>query len=283
MKGAAKLLQFCLAERVRSTTMMSIRILGLVQCRKQVISIGSAAGRAAAARNVTFPHLSPHELGTELAFDCKDLGENGCRELARALSLNTCVADLSLCGGGYADAVFLCGALSHLTTMTHLSLSYCDLQPAGTAHLCGAIQYLAAMIRLSLNGIHLQTSGASYLCSVLPHLTAITALELADNELIVEDGVCICAAAAAAGMTQLEELGLWGNGFEAFDVVDCGTWGQLGLPQPADEIVSKIDYNLAPLSCLILMFGRGDWRQRTLQHLAAWCASAVLPFVSKKQ
>ena len=51
MKSYAKLLQFCLAEWVRSTTIMNIRILGLVQDRKQVITLVSAAGRAAAARN----------------------------------------------------------------------------------------------------------------------------------------------------------------------------------------------------------------------------------------
>jgi hypothetical protein len=136
--------------------------------------------------------------------------------LARALSLNTCITSLDLLGTsvGGDGACFLFPALTHLTGMTCLRLRETDLE----------------------------SSGASHLCSALTHLTALTELSLSVNKLSADDGARICGAAAAAGMTRLKTLDLDGNGFTASDVVGCGTWRQLNLPQPPDHIVAFGDF-----------------------------------------
>jgi Leucine-rich repeat (LRR) protein len=146
--------------------------------------------------------------------------ETGCRILARALSLNTCITSLNLMG----------------TTIT----------PAGAALLCPALAHLTAMTCLNLWNTDIQSSGASHLCSALTHLTAMTQLDLSDNQLTADDGARICGAAAAAGMTRLEVLDLNGNPsyespFSASSVVGCGVWRQLNLPQPPDDFIETAD------------------------------------------
>ena len=161
--------------------------------------------------------------------------EAGCRILARALSLNTCITSLDLNG----------------TTIT----------PAGAALLCPALTHLTAMTCLNLRSTEIQSSGASHLCCALTHLTAMTELDLRNNQLTVDDGARICGAAAAAGMTRLKRLDLGGNpsrvnAFSASSVVGCGAWRQLNLPQPPDEIVRKCsvygDLNASPLVSYLL-------------------------------
>jgi hypothetical protein len=142
--------------------------------------------------------------------------EAGCRVLGRALSLNTCIANLDLWNT--------------------------SVGPAGACVLFPAITHLTAMTRLNLWGTDLQSSGVSHLCSALAHLTAMTELCLHGNSLTADDGARICGAAAAAGMTRLQTLGLYGNAFSASDVVRCGTWRQLDLPQPPDDFVASEDY-----------------------------------------
>ena len=206
------------------------------------------------------------------AIEIPELGESGCRNLARALSLNTCVTSLNIgIGIGPAGAAVLFGALTHLTTMTHLNLNCTDLHPAGVVHLCSVLPHLTALTELKLSATHLQSSGASYLCSVLPHLTAITDLYLMDNELTVDDAARICAAAAAAGMTCLKNLFLLErfNGFEACDIVDCATWRQLDLPRPPQEIIGECSMSFAPLVSFIMNSG-GAWREATTQCLVSW-------------
>jgi len=70
------------------------------------------------------------------------------------------------------------------------------------------------------------------------HLTALTSLDLCRNELSAEDGARVCGAAAAAGMTQLQELALEGNGFSAWSVVGCEAWREAGLEPPPDDFVA---------------------------------------------
>ena len=112
------------------------------------------------------------------------------------------------------------------------------------------------MTLLKLAGTGLGSSGASHLCSALTHLTAMTTLCLGGNQLTADDGARICGAAAAAGMTRLQALGLGGDGFTGSDVVGCGAWRQLNLPQPPDEIVRKCAGGLfssfAPLMSYLL-------------------------------
>jgi hypothetical protein len=156
----------------------------------------------------------------------KNFKEAGCRLLARALSLNTCITSLDL---GYTSvggdgAFFLFPALTHLTGMT----------------------------RLRFHGTGLESSGASHLCSALTHLTAMTELFLSGNNLTADDGARICGAAAAAGMTSLKTLDLGDNSFTASVVVGCGTWKQLNLPQPPDEVINKIKRNFLPLVLYLL-------------------------------
>ena len=162
-----------------------------------------------------------------------NFNEAGCRVLARALSLNTCITSLNLNGTsvGAGGACVLFPALTHLTAMTFLDLGYTGLG----------------------------SSGASHLCSALPHLTAMTDLNLRGNQLSADDGARICGAAAAAGMTRLKTLGLGANDFSASQVVGCEAWRQLNLPQPPDEIVRNCTdsvfntgSNFAPLVSYLL-------------------------------
>ena len=58
-------------------------------------------------------------------------------------------------------------------------------------------------------------------------------------------------------MTRLQTLNLNNNGFYGSDVVGCGAWRQLNLPQPPDEIVRKCTNGLfssgfAPLVSYLL-------------------------------
>jgi hypothetical protein len=167
---------------------------------------------------------------TELKIQHKrNFNEAGCRVLARALSLNTCITSLDLesTSVGAAGACVLFPALTHLTAMTFLKL-------------CGT---------------GLGSSGASHLCNALTHLTAMTKLDLSLNSLTADDGARICGAAAAAGMTRLEALNLSVIGFSGSDVVGCEAWRQLNLPQPPDEIVRKCTgawSNFTPLVSYLL-------------------------------
>jgi hypothetical protein len=171
---------------------------------------------------------------TKLEMLCeRNFNEAGCRVLARALSLNTCITSLNLLrtSVGDAGACVLFPALTHLTAMTYLNL----------------------------NSTGLGSSGASHLCSALTHLTAMSKLYLGDNRLTADDGARICGAAAAAGMTRLQALDLNGNGFTGSHVVGCGAWRQLNLPQPPDEIVRRCSgvgafglFNVAPFVSYLL-------------------------------
>jgi hypothetical protein len=77
------------------------------------------------------------------------------------------------------------------------------------------------------------------LIPALTHLSTLTDLDLVCN-LTADDGVHLLAAAAAAGMTQLQNLHI-SDGFSLSppDVVECKEWSQLNLPLPPDEIVNK--------------------------------------------
>ncbi len=221
---------------------------------------------------------SPHDI---------NLDEVGCRVLARSLALNTCITELGLPSMriGTVGASLLFPAITHLTTMTDLDLSYSDLQPIGAVHLCIALAQLTALTRLNLWKVRLQSSGASHLCCALLHLMAMTELNLCNNELTADDSARICAAAAAAGMTRLKNLVFRENPspeheFSASDVVDCGSWKQLKLPQPPKDIVRKCEENnwsFADLVSFVLSIDQVVWRGSALQCLVAWRESAVLP------
>jgi hypothetical protein len=140
----------------------------------------------------------------------KDFGESGCRFLARALSLNTCITSLDL----------------HNT----------KIGPAGAELLFPALTHLTAMTFINLCGTDLQSSGAAHLCSALPHLTALTHLDVSQNQLTADDGALLCSAAAAAGMTRLENLKLE---IDAHSIVGCDTWRLFNLPQPPDVFLDR--------------------------------------------
>jgi hypothetical protein len=100
-----------------------------------------------------------------------------------------------------------------------------------------SLTHLTGMTYMSLHGTDLESSGASHFCSALTHLTGMTDLILSGNNLTADDGARICCAAAAAGMTCFKTLNLGGHGFTASDVVECGTWKRLNLPQPPHEVI----------------------------------------------
>ncbi len=75
-----------------------------------------------------------------------DFKEAGCRILARALSLNTCITSLNLLATTItpAGAALLSPALTHLTTTTCLNLWGTDLQSSGASLLCRTLAHLTA-------------------------------------------------------------------------------------------------------------------------------------------
>ena len=121
---------------------------------------------------------------TELKFhyfgDPPVLLQQGCRLLADALSLNSCITSLRLSGTqlGTEGLRELCSALTHLTALTNLDLSRTDFKP----------------------------EGASYICETFSHLTALTSIDLSDNNLTAGIAARICSAAAAADLTRLLSL-----------------------------------------------------------------------------
>ena len=92
---------------------------------------------------------------------------------------------------------------------------------------------------LNVAGNRLGSAGLRTLMGGVTRLTGLTSLNLGRNELSADDGARVCGAAAAAGMSALQRLDLFGNGFIASSVVDCDEWRKLGLPQPPDEIVRQ--------------------------------------------
>jgi hypothetical protein len=266
-------------------------------------SVGESGCGAADSHPDLHPELlrrierSDHEL-TDLNYDQFshymeslhdiNLDEVGCRILARSLALNTCITELGLPNMriGTAGASLLFPAITHLTTITELDLSYSDLQPIGAVYLCITLTQLTALTRLNLWNVRLQSSGASHLCCALLHLMAMTELNLSNNKLTADDGARICGAAAAAGMTRLKTLDFYENpspenGFSVSDVVKCGAWTQLKLPQPPTEMARKCEENIwnfaADLVSFVLSVDQVVWRDSTLQCLVAWRESAVLP------
>jgi hypothetical protein len=155
---------------------------------------------------------------------------------------------LSGTGIGKDDAVAIGEQLGKFTILELLDLSHNpELSGSGAAAILSSLAGMqprahtpgAAMLSVSLSGTGIGKDGASHLCSVLTHLTAVTELHLGGNHLSADDGARICAAAAAAGMTNLKVLNLIENGFTASDVVACGAWRQLNMPQLPDEVVKK--------------------------------------------
>ena len=143
----------------------------------------------------------------------KYMGSSRVACLAEALCLNTCITSLNVAGNrlGSAGLRTLMGGVTRLTGLTSLDISANDMSSDGVVHVTESFV----------------------------HLTSLTSVNLFFNGLTANDAVCICNAAAAAGMTRLQKLNLEANGFKASSVVDCDEWRKLGLPQPPDEIVRQ--------------------------------------------
>jgi len=167
------------------------------------------------------------------------LGEKGGRALARSLSLNTCITSLNLDGNqlGSGGLAALLPALTHLTALTSLDLMGNNLLSEGML-LVPSMMHLTCITSLNFSDNQLGSGGLAALLPALTHLTALTSLDLRYNTLTAEDGARVCGAAAAAGMTRLQRLELYGNGLSASSVVGCSAWGQLGLPQPPADFVA---------------------------------------------
>jgi hypothetical protein len=152
-----------------------------------------------------------------LKFNFLKLQMQGCKVLARALSMNTCITSLEFA---------CCKTIGN----------------AGAAIVFPAMTQLTALTNLDLWGIGLGSTGAFHLCDTLVHLSALTDLNLFDNELTADDGARICAAVAAAGMTRLEKIYHHSFFRSQHEVVSCKTWKQLNLPQPPHEFVTIADW-----------------------------------------
>ena len=99
-----------------------------------------------------------------------------------------------------------------------------------------ALSLNTCIVSFRLHCCHFEGRAFDALLPALTHLSTLTELDLVCN-LTADDGVHILAAAAAAGMTQLQHLYL--SDLSPPDVVECREWNQLNLPLPPDEIVSK--------------------------------------------
>ncbi len=98
------------------------------------------------------------------------------------------------------------------------------------------------IVSFCLERCHLGERGLDALLPALVRLSSLTELDLVCN-LSADDGVHILAAAAGAGMTQLQRLYLSdGSRLSPPDIVECREWNQLNLPLPPDEIVSKCKF-----------------------------------------
>jgi hypothetical protein len=141
------------------------------------LSLGSSDGSSADHYSDVPPNLlqsiETSDPGTKEIEICgMELGESGCRILARALSLNTCVTTLRLVFGiAPAGAALPFGALALLTTMTHLNLNSTNLYPAGAVQLCSVLPHLMALTELKLSQHVPPVLGGclSLLCTAAPH------------------------------------------------------------------------------------------------------------------
>jgi hypothetical protein len=106
-----------------------------------------------------------------------------------------------------------------------------------------ALSLNTCIVSFRLHCCHFEGRAFDALLPALTHLSTLTELGLVCN-LTADDGVHILAAAAAAGMTQLQYLYLSdGSHLSPPDVVECREWNQLNLPLPPDEIVSKCSFH----------------------------------------
>ena len=106
-----------------------------------------------------------------------------------------------------------------------------------------ALSLNTCIVSFRLHCCHFEGRAFDALLPALTHLSTLTELDLVCN-LTADDGVHILAAAAAAGMTQLQHLYLSdGSRLSPPDVVECREWNQLNLPLPPDEIVSKCRFH----------------------------------------
>ena len=103
----------------------------------------------------------------------------------------------------------------------------------------GGVTRLTGLTSLDISANDMSSDGVVHVTESFVYLTSLTSVNLFFNGLTANDAVCICNAAAAAGMTRLQKLNLEANGFKASSVVDCDEWRKLGLPQPPDEIVRQ--------------------------------------------
>ena len=102
-----------------------------------------------------------------------------------------------------------------------------------------ALSLNTCIVSFRLHCCHFEGRAFDALLPALTHLSTLTTLDLVCN-LTADDEVHILAAAAAAGMTQLQNLYL---SVSPPDVVECREWNQLNLPLPPDEIVSKCKFH----------------------------------------
>jgi hypothetical protein len=106
-----------------------------------------------------------------------------------------------------------------------------------------ALSLNTCIVSFRLHCCHFEGRAFDALLPALTHLPTLTELDLVCN-LTADDGVHILAAAAAAGMTQLQRLYLSDRArLSPPDVVECREWNQLNLPLPPDEIVSKCSFH----------------------------------------
>jgi hypothetical protein len=173
-------------------------------------------------------------------------------------------------------------ALTHLTALASLDLMGNNLLSEGML-LVPSMMHLTCITSLNFSDNQLGSGGLAALLPALTHLTALTSLDLRYNTLTAEDGARVCGAAAAAGMTRLQRLELeYMIGFCASSV-GCSAWGQLGLPQPPDEIINRgysalIQYMLSEdkiASNAIRMFVVGESTVRDLIQLSL--LASVIP------
>jgi hypothetical protein len=121
--------------------------------------------------------------------------------------------------------------------------------------LASALSLNTCIVSLSLSNQRLGSSGAAAIMGAITHLTTLTHLDLTSNGLSADDVAMICGTAAAAGMSQLQNLEIDQCSVykyfpmddeyppiyqSAAAVVASDAWAQLQLPMVPREFMDML-------------------------------------------
>lgn len=105
------------------------------------------------------------------------------------------------------SCISLASSLQNLSSLHSLNLSFNRISDNGCSAICDALVWIASSLKvlnLSVNNIH--DSGGHALCSLLPHLVALTSLDLRNNEFSDESRAVLIEAVSSLSFLKQFEL-----------------------------------------------------------------------------